>query len=76
MRQVSLAALVIGGQAQARLLLAIERDRRRFRVAAVPTVDAVDCRSTITLEPEQRADTIHDRQDTNSPAGKTDGADV
>ena len=39
-------------------------------------VDAIHHGSTVPLEPEQRADAIHDSQDTNSPAGKTDGADV
>jgi len=40
------------------------------------SIDAVDGCPIISLEPEQRADTIHGMQDTNSPAGKTDGADV
>ncbi len=39
-------------------------------------VDTIDRRTTIPLESEQRADAIHDTQDTNSPAGGTDGADV
>jgi hypothetical protein len=40
------------------------------------SIDAVDGCPIISLEPEQRADSIHDSQDTNSPAGETDRADV
>jgi len=76
MRQVPLTSFVIGGQAESSLLLAIERDRRRLGVATMTSIDAIDRRATISLEPEQRADAIHDWQDTKSPAGKTDGADV
>ena len=76
MCQVPLAAFVIGSQAESSLLMAIERDRRRLGVAAMTSIDTIDRRATITLEPEQRADAIHDSQDTNSPAGKTDRADV
>ena len=76
MRKVALAAFVIGGQAEACLLLAIERDRRLLGITAMTTVNAVDRRAAIMLEPEQRADAIHDSQDTNSPAGRTDGADA
>ena len=73
MRKVALAAFVIGGQAEACLLLTIERNRRLLGITAMTTVDAVDRRAAIMLEPEQRADAIHDSQDTNSPAGKPTG---
>jgi len=76
MRQVAVAALVIGRQADARLLLSIEGKWRLIRMTAMAGVDAVDRRTPISLQPEQRADAIHESQDTNSPAGETDGADV
>lgn len=75
MRKVALASFVIGGQAEACLLLAIERDRRLLGITAMTTVDAVDRRAAIKLEPEQRADAFHDSQDTNSPAGEPTGPD-
>jgi hypothetical protein len=45
-------------------------------MAAMGSVDAVDRRPSVSLKSEQRANAIHDTQDTNSPAGKTDGADA
>jgi predicted transposase YbfD/YdcC len=74
--QVAVAALVIDRQAHAGLLLSVQRKGRLVRMAAMACVDAVDRRTPISLQPEQRADAIHDSQDTNSPAGETDGADV
>ena len=76
MREVAVTSLVINRQADARLLLSIERQGRLVSMAAMTGVDAVDRRTPISLQPEQRADSIHDSQDTNSPAGETDGADV
>ena len=76
MAQVPLAALKGIGQTEPRLQLPIERAGGLLGVTTVPAVDTVDHRSPIRLEPEQRADALHDLQDTNSPAGKTDGADV
>jgi len=76
MRQVAVAALMIGGEADPGLLLAVQRGRWVLGVAAVAAVDAIDGGTALPLEPEQRADAIHVPQDTNSPAGKTDGADV
>ena len=64
------------GQADARLLLSIERNGRLVRMATMAGIDAIDHRAPISLQPEERADAIHDSQDTNSPAGETDGADV
>jgi hypothetical protein len=75
-RQVAVTPLVINRQADARLLLSIQRERRLVGMAAMAGVDAIDRRTPISLQPEQRADAIHDSQDTKSPAGKTDGADV
>ena len=76
MRQVAITPQVSDGQADACLLLPVERDRKLFGVAPMAAVDTIDRRTTIPLESEQRADAIHDTQDTNSPAGGTDGADV
>jgi len=75
-RQVALTSLVIDRQADARLLLSVERNGGFVGMAAVARVDAIDRRPPISLQPEQRADAIHVTQDTNSPAGNTDGADV
>jgi hypothetical protein len=75
-RQVAVTSLVIDRQADARLLLSVEREGRFVGMAAVARVDTVDRRPLISLQPEQRADAIHVTQDTNSPAGETDGADV
>jgi len=75
-RQVTVTPLVLDGQADARLLLSIEGKWRLIGMTAVAGVDAVDRRTPISLQPEQRADAIHVLQDTNSPAGETDGADV
>jgi hypothetical protein len=75
-RKIPFAAIVRVGKADACLLLTVEGCRRVVGVASVPGVDAGDDRATIPLEPEERADTIHDPQDSNSPAGKTDEADI
>jgi len=74
--QEALTSLVIDRQADARLLLSVERCWWVIGMAAVACVDAIDRRPPISLQPEQRADAIHVTQDTNSPAGKTGGADV
>jgi len=76
MRQVAIASLVRHRQADPRLLLSIEWKGRLVGMTPMPAVDAIDRRTPISLEPEQRADTIHESQDSNSPAGETDGADV
>ena len=75
MRQVALTPFMRGGQAQPSLRLPIERARWLVGMAPMRRIHAVDGGSRISLEPEQRADAIHGPQDTNSPAGKTDGAD-
>ena len=59
------------GQADARLELAIEGRWWIVGVAAMLAVDAVDRRSAVPLQPEERADAIHGFQDSESPAGKT-----
>lgn len=76
MGQVTLAALVLRREAQPRLLLSLERQRGLIGMASMGAIHAVDGGTAIPLEPEQRADAIHGSQDTNSPAGKTGGADV
>ena len=75
MCEVSLAALVGEGEAQSSLRLSIERAGGVLGVTPMAAVHAVDRRTAIPLETKERADAIHDLQDTNSPAGKTDGAD-
>ena len=75
-REVSVTAPMGDGEAQSRLRLPVERARWLLGVASMPAVHAVDRRTAIPLETKERADAIHDLQDTNSPAGKTDGADV
>ena len=76
MRQEAITSLVVNRQADACLLLSVERNRGFFGMAAVARVDTIDRRPPISLQPEQRADAIHVTQDTKSPAGETDGADV
>jgi hypothetical protein len=75
-RQVAVTSLVVDRQADAGLLLSVERNGGFVGMAAVACVDTIDRRPPISLQPEQRADAIHITQDTNSPAGETDGADV
>ena len=76
MGEVALTALVLDREAQPRLLLPLEGQRGLIGMAPVGAIHAVDGGTTIPLKPEQRADAIHGWQDTNSPAGKADGADV
>ena len=76
MAEIPLTPIVIGGEAEACLKVSFERDRRCLGMAPMRGVDAVDRRPAIRLESEERADAIHDLQDSNSPAGRTDGADT
>ena len=70
----AIASLVRVGEADARLLLAVEGRGWCFRVAPMPTVDAVDDGAGFPLEAEERADAIHGGQDSNRPVGNTAGA--
>ena len=72
-REVSLAALVREGEAQPSLHLSVKGAGGHFGVTSVAAVHSVDRRTAIALEAKERADAIHDLQDTNSPAGKPTG---
>ena len=51
-REVPITPFMSKGQAHARLLLSVERQRRLIGMAAMAAIDAIDRRSSIPLEAE------------------------
>jgi hypothetical protein len=57
-------------QTDPRLLLSLERERRFIGVAAMGGVNTIEDGTTIPLQAEERADAIHDLQDSKRPSGE------